>query len=228
MEGEIQLFTLNDNEEYEAYTPPAFQETIPETLRENELFKEITDAGQLAEKLVEFHSALPQKPENPEAYKVEVPENFPIAENDLNDFKKVAYDMGLTAEQFKGLMGHYFERETGLLDKAREEIKTHREESMNALKMEWGDKADEKINRSGSFIRAIGQKMGEGKMEDFVKWLNDTKFGDDPMVIRLFAAAADLISEDTLMTGNREEGGETRPTTQDGKPRLIYPSMGDK
>lgn len=227
MEGESTLFTQNDNGEYEAFTPPTFQETIPETLRENELFKEITDTGQLAEKFVEINSQLPQRPENPEAYKVEVPEGFPLDEGDLNIFKKVAYDLGFTADQFKGLMGHYIERETGLMEKMREQIKTNREESMNALKMEWGDQTDEKVGKSGSFIRTIGEKMGEGKSEEFAKWLDDTKFGDDPMVIRLFATAAELISEDALALGSQENEGEKRPTTPDGKPRLKFESMGD-
>ena len=227
MGDELQLFTQNDNGEYEAYTPPAFRETIPETLRENELFKEIADTGQLAEKFVELHPARPQRPESPEAYQVEVPENSPVVEEDLNAFKKTAYDMGLTAEQFKGLMGHYFERESRRMESMRNDIKTHREESMNALKMEYGDKADEKIGNSAKFLLAIGDRMGEGKKDKFVEWLNETKFGDDPMVIRLFATAAELISEDTLIQGNREQGSDKRPTTPDGKHRLRFESMGD-
>jgi hypothetical protein len=227
MEGETQLFTQNDNGEYEAYTPPAFQETIPETLRENVLFKEITDTGQLAEKLVELHGNLPQRPESPEHYKVEVPESFPVVEGDLNNFKKVAYDMGLTAEQFRGLMGHYFEREMTNMDKMREEIKTHREESMNALKMEYGDATDQKISKAAEFIRTIGGKMGEGKSEEFNRWLDDTKFGDDPMVIRLFAAAAELISEDVVIQRGGDDASEKRPIGSDGKHRLRFKSMGE-
>jgi hypothetical protein len=227
MEGEQTLFTQNDNGEYEAFTPPTFQESIPETLRENNLFKEITDTGQLAEKFAELHSTLPQRPESPEEYKVEVPEDFPVAENDLNNFKKVAYEHGVTNDQFKALMGYYFDRETARMDQMREDIKSHREESMNALKMEYGDKTEEVINKSARFLRAVGEKMGEGKTDEFVKWLNETKFGDDPMVIRLFSAAAKFIGEDVFIQGDGGENPSERPMGNDGKPRLRFQSMGE-
>lgn len=228
MEGEITLFTKNDNDEYVPYTPPSFQESLPENLRENELFKEIADTGQLANKFVELQSSMPQKPEAPEHYTVDVPEGFPLVEEDLNAFKKDAYEMGLTPDQFKGVLGRYFEREKQGIEAYQNDIKKHREESMEALKMEYGDKLDEKVSRAAGFIRAVGEKMGEGKTDEFNKWLDDTKFGDDPMVIRLFALAADLIGEDTLILGNREKESETRPIGQDGKARLRFTSMGDK
>jgi hypothetical protein len=228
MDGDNTLFTQNDTGEYVPYTPPTFQEAMPENLRDNELFKEIADPGQLAEKYVELHASQPQRPENPESYAVEIPEGFPMVEADLNEFKKNAYELGLTGEQFKGVMGRYIERELKLTEQYRNDIKKHREESMDALKMEFGDQHEDKVNRAAGVIKALGEKMGEGKAEEFNKWLDDTKFGDDPMVIRLFAAAAELISEDLLHTGGSGDGDETRPTTPDGKPRLKFPSMGDE
>ncbi len=133
----------------------------------------------------------------------------------------------MTADQFKGVIAAYIAREQRLSDQYKADIEKHKQESMDALKMEYGDNHEATVNKAAEFIRAIGSQMGEGKAEEFSKWLDDTKFGDDPMVIRLFAAAAKLISEDTLHTG---EGGEDdgRPVTDDGKPRLKFKSMGDK
>jgi len=228
MEGEATLFTQDpDTNEYVAYTPPSFQESIPENLREHESLKEIADLGQLAEKHVELFSAQPQRPESPEAYAFGIPEGFPIVEADLNAFKKGAYESGLTQEQFKAVMGHYIERETRLAEQYKADIEAHREESMNQLKMEFGDSAEEKIQKASQFLVGLGEKLGGDNVEKVRAWLDDTKFGDDPMVIRLLSKAAELISEDLFIKGEHRNDGGERPKGVDGEPRLKFTSMGD-
>lgn len=228
MEGETgTLFTQNDTGEYVAYTPPTFQDQLPEGVREHESLKEIADIGQLAEKHIELYSAQPQRPENPDAYQFDIPDGFPIVEEDLSAFKKGAYEFGLTQEQFKGVLGHYIERESRLAEQYRNDIKAHREESMNQLKMEFGDAAEEKIQKASQFLVSLGEKLGEQNMENFRKWLDDTKFGDDPMVIRLLSKAAEFISEDVFTKGGHRTDEDTRPKSMDGGHRLRFKSMGD-
>lgn len=227
MDGEQVLYSKNDTGEFEEYTPPSFQESIPEDLREHESLKEITDLGTLTKSYIDLHSAQPLRPENPSAYEIAVPEGFPIIEEDLNAFKEAAYETGLTQEQFKGVMNHYLEREKRLADQYRADIEKHREESLKQLKMEYGDAYEAKAKSASDFLLALSEKLGGDKVDAFRKWLDDTKFGDDPMVIRLLATAAELISEDAFIQGDKRLPEGQRPMGQDGKPRLKFNSMGD-
>lgn len=228
MEGESTLFTKNDNDEYVPYTPPAFQESLPEDLRGNELFKEIADSGQLAQKFLELHSAQPTKPQNIDAYSYELPQDFPVIQQDLDEFKKLALEVGMPVEQFKKVMDHYITREKRLADQYNADIEKHREESMTELKKLYGDQFEAKCRSANVFLDAIGRKLGEDGYKNFRSWLDETKFGDDPMVIRLLAKASELISEDSYI----DKGGDgtppkERPKMDDGSPRLTFPSMGD-
>ena len=227
MEGESTLFTKNDNDEYVPYTPPAFQEMLPETLRENELFKEIADSGQLAQKYLDLHSAQPQKPQSIDAYAYDVPPDIPIVEEDINDFKKIALEIGLPIDHFKRVMDYYFAREKRLIDNFKADESRHREEAEGELKRLFGDRYEAKVQKANVFLDAIGKNLGEEDYGKFRKWLDDTKFGDDPMVIRLLAKASELISEDTFIKGDQRTKEGERPLGTDGQPRLKYKSMGD-
>ncbi|NIS52203.1 MAG: hypothetical protein GWN94_14000, partial [Phycisphaerae bacterium] len=211
MDGEQILYSKNDTGEFEEYTPPSFQESIPEDLREHESLKEITDVGSLTKNYVDLYSSQPQRPENPGAYEIAVPEEMPIVEEDLNAFKEAAYETGLTQEQFKGVMNHYLDREKRLADQYRADIERHREESLKQLKMEYGDAYEEKAKSASNFLIALGDRLGGNNVDAFRKWLDDTKFGDDPMVIRLLATAAELISEDAFIKGDRRQPEGERP-----------------
>jgi DNA-binding transcriptional MerR regulator len=228
MDGEQALFTQNDNGEYVEYTPPAFQELIPETLRDNELFKEIADSGQLAEKYYELHSSQPEKPQSIDAYSYDLPEDFPIIEEDLAAFKNLALELGIPTNNFKKIMDHYVEREKRIADQYNADIDRHRQESEDELKRLFGDRYESKCKSANVFLDAIGKKLGEQDYGKFRKWLDDTKFGDDPMVIRLFAKASELISEDSYITNTEHRTNEgERPKSVDGSPRLRFESMGD-
>ena len=227
MEGESTLFTKNDNDEYVPYAPPSFQDSIPETLKGNELFKEIADSGQLAQKYFDLFSAQPQKPQSIEAYEYELPKDIPIVEQDFMEFKKLALDLGLPVDQFKRIMDHYMDREKRLMENFKADELKHREESENELKRLFGDKYEATVKRANVFLDAVGKKLGDENYDEFRKWLDDTKFGDDPMVIRLLAKATELISEDTYISGDSTTQTGERPINADGTPRLRFKSMGD-
>ncbi len=227
MEGENQLYQKNDTGDFVEFTPPSFQETIPEDLREHESLKEITDVGALTKNYVDLFSSQPTRPENPNAYEVTIPEGFPIIEEDLTAFKQGAYEAGLTQDQFKAVMGHYVERETRLAESYKADILKHREEAEKQLKMEYGDAYEAKTQKASNFLLALGEKLGGENVDAFRKWLDDTKFGDDPMVIRLLSAASELISEDALIKGDNRTPNNERPIGSDGKARLRFESMGE-
>lgn len=227
--GELELFTKNDTGDLVAYTPPSFQETLPEDLREHESLKEITDTEQLAKAHIDLVSAQqPTRPESADEYAVEIPENFPIVEDDLKLFKQSAHDLNLTQAQFEGVMKAYLEREIRLAEQYKDDIKAHRESAYSELRQEFGDTADEKLKKAGQILSALGDKLGEGMKDKFAKWMDDTKFGDDPMAIRILAAASEFISEDLWATGEHETGEIERPASADGGHRLKFRSMGDK
>ena len=60
---------------------------------------------------------------------------------------------------------------------------------------------------------------------DFKQFLEDTRFGDNPQVIKFFAKMSALLSEDAFNKPGTGGGAPSKPRTEDGRPMLKFPSM---
>ena len=60
-------------------------------------------------------------------------------------------------------------------------------------------------------------------------FLEDTRFGDSPQVVRFIAKLSDLISEDVFKKPGSGSDGDGGPEVgEDGRPMLSFPSMEGK
>ena len=123
-------------------------------------------------------------------YEFEKPEGFDLDADAFSKFKSIAFENGVNQQQFSALMALEVERTAEAKQALARSIEDSRNESERVLKTEWGDKYEQKLESAKSVLNHEGLASDE-----FKQFLNDTRFGDNPQVIRLFAKLAELISE---------------------------------
>jgi len=224
MEGESPtLYTTDDTGNYVEYTPPeapAFRDTLPEDLRDSEHLKEVDGADKLARYYVDLKSNYLKPPDTADGYEFEKPENFELDDSTYGEFRKIAFDNGVNQKQFTELMSLEVNRQNKALEKVNKDIEIARNTAEAELKTDWGDKYEQKIEAAKGVLNH--ESIADDKFKQF---LEDTRFGDNPQVIRLFAKLADLISEDTFRKPGTGDEGNKSPIGEDGRPMLRFPSM---
>lgn len=215
------LFQQTDTGEYVAYEPPkppSFTEQLPEQFREHEYFKGVENTQQLAEAYANARKGLPVVPED---YQAQFPDGFDLDEETFNGFKQAAKEAGLTQTQFERVVNFEVARSQRLTEQMRNDVRQHREESETALKKEWGANYDQKLETA----KRVFNKFADDTIR---KMVEDTRFGDNPEVIRFMAKIGEVLSEDVLIEQSRtsQEGGMDRDIA--GRPMLTFPSMEKK
>ena len=222
--GAPTLFTLDDttNEyvEYQAPEAPAFKETLPEDIRDSEYLKDVNDPHELAKSFVDLKSNQTPPPESPDGYEFEAPDGFEIDADTFNQFKTIAHESGVNQKQFSKIMELEVSRSNKAVEALNAKIETDRAEAEAALKKEWGDSYDKKLEAAKTFLNH--EKVADPAFNQF---LEDTRFGDNPQVIKMFAKLADLISEDAFVKPGTGTDMPGVPRTEDGRPMLSFPSM---
>ena len=110
-EEQAEYFVKGDTDgEYVAAELPSFRDSIPEEIRENEVFKDMADVGSLAQayldangKLVEAGNNAPQIPESPDGYSIELPDGHGYSDEEIKQFNEYAHGAGLTNDQAAGI-----------------------------------------------------------------------------------------------------------------------------
>jgi hypothetical protein len=226
-EGAQTLYTkTGDTGEYAEYVapePPAFRDTLPEDLKTSEHLEGVEDTAGLARYYVDLKSNYLKPPDTADEYEFEMPEGFNVDDNAYSEFKKMAFDEGINQKQFSALMGMEATRHKSALESIRTNIDTARTESETALKTEWGDKYQEKLDGANRILKH--ESFADGAFKQF---LNDTRFGDNPHVIKFFSKLSDLISEDAFTKPGTGDSKPGIPVGEDGRPMLKFPSMEDK
>jgi len=217
------LYTTDDTGNYVEYTPPeapGFHEKLPEDIRENEHLKEVNNSADLARYYVDLKSNYLQPPESVDGYEFEPPDGFEVDSDLFGKFKNIAFENGVNQKQFAEMMSLEVERDKTAREAMKTNIEAQSAASEAALKTEWGDKYDAKVEAAKSLLNH--EKVAD---ESFKQFLEDTRFGDNPQVIKMFEKLANLISEDVFKKPGQGQEEEGRPTGEDGRPVLKFPSM---
>lgn len=220
--GAPALFIQGDTGDYVAYEPPApkaFHETLPEDIRENEHLKDVSDPAQLANAYVEMKSSIVQPPDSAEQYEFTPPEGFELDEPMLNSFKEVALQNKLSQAQFNEFMNFETDRHQQAVESMNKSMEDTKLAAETELKTEWGAEYDKNVESARQFLNQE-QVADDG----FKKFLEDTRFGDNPQVIRMFAKLSKLISEDGFIKPGTGDKDVVR-LGEDGRPMLSFPSM---
>ena len=222
-EGAPTLYTTDDTGNYVEYTPPAppaFHDTLPEDLRENEHLKDVKDPENLARYYVDLKKDYLAPPETADGYEFKKPEGFMASDEELTQLKSVAFENGINQKQFAKLMEFNVNSQKQAFEKLNQTVAAKQQEGEKALKTEWGAEYDKKLESAKSVLNH--EKVAD---PEFKKFLEDTRLGDNPQVIKFFAKMSELISEDAFNKPGTGDEAPTTPRTEDGRPMLRFPSM---
>jgi len=161
------------------------------------------------------------RPETPEGYQFkrpELPEGFvrpEEVEQDEKTFAAHAHELGLTQAQAQALYDFY----AGLMTKSYERSMQEQARALEALKGEWGQQFQERVELAHRAAKALGG-------DEFIDYLEQSRMGDNPHLVRAFYEAGRRMAEDTLHdTGFSPPKGRERERTESGRPMLDFPSM---
>ena len=222
-EGAPTLYTTDDTGNYVEYTPPAppaFHDTLPEDIRESEHLKEVDNNESLARYYVDLKKDYLAPPEAADGYEFEKPDGFQASDEELSKFKEIAFNAQLNQKQFGQLMEFNATSQKQAFEKLNQTIEAKRTEGETALKTEWGADYEKKLESAKSVLNH--EKVAD---PEFKKFLEDTRLGDNPQVIKFFAKMSELISEDAFNKPGTGDEAPALPRTEDGRPMLSFPSM---
>lgn len=154
---------------------------------------EADDANTRSEKLNEIYRVL-GRPEAPDKYELgdlpKLPGGIDWAPEALNEFRQIAYELGLPATGVKKLVEHYAKNLNDLIPDPDQEA----EEVASKLRGEWGDALYEKSVAEATYAAKL---LGG---PDFIEFLNKTGLGNNEMFIRIFAKIGRDYREDGTIT----------------------------
>ena len=195
-----------------------FLSTIPEDLRDHPSLGPIKDVENLARSYVNAQrligaDKLPMpvnptaedldniysrlgRPESAEGYEIAVDGNI-VTEEVAKSYADVAHNLRLTPDQANGVLEYYraMVQESGSMSEAAESQQRNNTEM--ALRKEWGDEFDARIEDAGK----IAKQFGSSDLLD-MRLADGTKVGNHPDFIKAFANMAEfrssITSEDTV------------------------------
>ena len=218
------LYTQDDTGAYVEYTPPeppAFRDTLPEDIRDNESFNEINDSGQLAQKYLEASAKVPVVPGEPDGYVYQIPEGFNANEADVTGFRQAAHEMGLTQDQYAKAMAFQIAREQRMAQEVKADVTKNREASVETLKKEWGNNYEQNLD----LAKRVYKRFADEASKQFIE---QSRFGDNPAIVKLFHKIGTALSEDILEPGVSRNMPRDTHDPETGRPRLHFPSMQNK
>lgn len=187
-------------------------DALPDDLKGNEALKGYKDAGEAAKALVELQGKLPVVPESADAYEITIPEGQQYSEALINSAKQWALEAGMSQEQ----LGKFTERYLAHEAQVFQEIQKQEQEALGALEKEWGSSFEANVERAKRAISRFGDA-------EFKQFLDSSRLGNNPAMVKMFLKVAEAMSEDTLSgDGNKPK---ERPTTRTGEGMLNFPSM---
>lgn len=152
-------------------------------------------------------------PEKLEDYKFEVPKDAPFDDKFVGGFKEIAHKAGILPKQAEGLVKWFAEASKVEAEGYKQQMTQKLEAEVAGLKQEWGNAFDAKIAKAQAAAKEFGGA-------DFIKFLNETGLGNSAAMIKAFAKAADLLSEDKI--GNDPASGALTPGDAQAKITAVF------
>jgi hypothetical protein len=146
------------------------------------------------------------RPEAPDKYGkdgLKLVEGFSIDDSKLNAFDALAHKAGLTKTQRDMVYNGYFESEAKSLAGSQEADAQEKSLQEAALKKEWGNKYDERVELARRAFRAF---VPQGVDPESVAAAFESSMGV-AITAKMFANLADKMAEDTFKSNN---GGSDR------------------
>ena len=159
------------------------------------------------------------RPENPEGYSYDLPQESKIDDATLKAFSAEAHKLGLLPQQAQGIMNYY----NNLAEQSEKSLEyrdeTARAEAQIELRKEYGPAYDLKISQARNLAT---NTLGADFLRNTI--LQDgSSLGNHPQIVRAFAELSSKLSEDSMVQGEvtsamtvKEIDGEIDNLTQPG------------
>ena len=161
---------------------------MPEELREREELQGYESMDDLLADLKQGRDAREGVPENPEDYKIYIPEGMEEDQNLKAGFQLIAKEMGLNQAQVDQLVDFHNARVDQSI-KAQEALKKQGQEF---LRKTWGDQYEDNLALADKGMNAFGTQA-------LVDILNTTGLKNHPAMVHTWANIGKAISEDALV-----------------------------
>ena len=139
------------------------------------------------EELDAFYNQL-GRPKEYEFTKANLPEGMTYNEDMEKAMKANMHKAGLTNKQADNLYTGYLEYLSGQHKNMTEKNELQADDWIRTLKKDFGKAYDERVDLSQRAARELGGP-------DFLKWLDDTGQGNNPMFVKMFAKVGEMMSE---------------------------------
>ena len=142
------------------------------------------------------------RPKDADGYQLakpaDYPENLPYDENMEKTFRQAFHQLGILPKQAAGLYDLWNKYNIDLFQKFEGEQSQKAEETMDALIKELGtkEKYDEYMRGAQAALKRFGGDPGE--IQAFID-----KFGNDPLVVKVFGNVAKGMLEDAALRGDK-------------------------
>lgn len=198
--------------------PVGFLDSLPEDLRVEPSLRNFTDPASLAKSYVHAQRMigadkipLPGKtatdedwsnvwsklgrPQAPSEYELNF-ENPVFGDNELESFKKSAFEAGLNNRQVERMAKFLDEAVSGARSSRSEMTEKAVYEAEQELRQEFGQAFEQRMALA---YNAATQLLGDASLLDEVELSDGRVLGDHPQVVRMFAKLAEQIGEDKLL-----------------------------
>jgi hypothetical protein len=200
---------------------------VPEDVRNDSSLKDIKDIKGLvsgyvnAQRMVGYDKiAIPSKPDSPdwenvwaklgrpakpEEYKFgEVQSRLPVQEPVKKDFMATAHKIGLSQRQADELYKWYMTSGDKMVGEQEETARRLQAEATNKLKQEYGAAYDDKVAIARQALRSLGD-------DELLSFLDQTRLGDHPALVRTFVKIGQMLKEDGKLEGGGRESHAMSP-----------------
>lgn len=128
------------------------------------------------------------RPDSPDKYEFKYAEGQTPFDKPIEDkLRTISHRLGHDGQQAQGLSEAWRELQA--------ETAAAREQGIAELKKEWGGKFDTNLSLAQKAIKALGD-------DKLIAYLNASKLGDDPMLVRAFAKYGESMTEGPLVMGD--------------------------
>ena len=186
-----------------------WKSTLSEDLRNDPTLKNFKDVESLAKTVVhqqkQMGSRIPipktpeehmevynklGRPETADKYEVAVPETHTeyIGEDQINQFKNVAHNIGLNNEQVKQLIDFQVKNIDAQAQRYQTDIAVQKQHTEESLKKEWGHEYDMNVRNARRALQVYGDPE--------ITELMNGEAGNIPAVVKLFARLGQDVTED--------------------------------
>lgn len=123
-------------------------------------------------------------PEDVKEYALNFPESVSIDKDFVEAFKTTAHQAGILPKQAQALADWFSKTNADAESRMATEFKSQQAKNIEALKTEWGEAFQPKLNKAQQVLREAGSP-------ELLKYLEDTGLGNDTNLIRLLAGIGD-------------------------------------